>query len=74
MANMEKKSDLLHIRVGKEMKDRMQKLIGMGMFSTEAEIAREGIRGILIRYLKEASLERNLEKYNNKEKNARKKQ
>ena len=44
------KSDLLHIRVGKEMKKHMQHLIEIGMFSTEAEIAREGIRAILFKY------------------------
>lgn len=54
------KSDLIHIRVGKEMKKQMQNLIDMGMFSTEAEIAREGIRSTLIRYLKEAGLEKNI--------------
>jgi len=46
-------SDLLHIRVGKEMKRKMQHLIDIGMFSTEAEIAREGIRAVLMQYLKE---------------------
>lgn len=51
------KSNLIHIRVGKEMKKRMQDLIDIGMFSTEAEIAREGIRHLLIKYLKEAGLE-----------------
>src|SRR3989339_969285 len=42
------KSDLLHIRVGSEMKKQMNALIGQGMFSTEAEIAREGIRNLLL--------------------------
>ncbi len=50
-------SDLIHIRVGKEMKKQMKDLIDMGMFSTESEIAREGIRALLIKYLKEAGLE-----------------
>jgi Arc/MetJ-type ribon-helix-helix transcriptional regulator len=72
-------SDLIHIRVGKEMKKRMQDLIEIGMFSTESEIAREGIRNLLIKYLKEAGLEKsimytapNVNKENN-EKNERKK-
>ena len=51
------KSDLIHIRVGKEMKRQMQHLIDMGLFSTEAEIAREGIRNILIKYIREMNLE-----------------
>lgn len=42
--------DLLHIRVGKEMKKQMQELIDSGMFSNQAEIAREGIRTILLKY------------------------
>ncbi|MDO8481269.1 MAG: hypothetical protein Q7S65_05680 [Nanoarchaeota archaeon] len=50
-------SELLHIRVGKELKEQMRKLIEIGMFSTDAEIAREGIRHLLIRYLKDAGLE-----------------
>jgi len=51
------KSNLIHIRVGKGMKEHMQKLIDIGMFSTEAEIAREGIRSLLIKY-KEAGYEK----------------
>ena len=43
-------ANLLHIRVGKEMKEHMQRLIDSGMFSTEAEIAREGIRSLLFKY------------------------
>ena len=57
-----KKSDLIHIRVGKGMKEQMRKLIELGIFSTEAEIAREGIRHLLIRYLKEAGLEKDIER------------
>jgi len=44
-------SDLIHIRVGKEMKKQMEKLIEIGMFSTEAEIAREGIRNLILKYM-----------------------
>jgi len=44
---------LLHIRVGNEMKKRMQDLIDRGMFSNQAEIAREGIRAVLLKYKKE---------------------
>ena len=41
---------LLHIRVSKEMKIQMQDLIDKGLFSNQAEIAREGIRHILLKY------------------------
>ena len=44
---------LLHIRVGNEMKQKMQQLIDRGMFSNQAEIAREGVRAILLKYKKE---------------------
>jgi len=44
---------LIHIRVGKEMKKEMQKLIERGLFSNQAEITREGIRSILLKYKKE---------------------
>ncbi|MBS3097874.1 hypothetical protein J4209_03725 [Candidatus Woesearchaeota archaeon] len=47
------KDDLIHIRVGKEMKKRMQCLIEIGIFSNQAEIAREGIRSILLKYKQE---------------------
>jgi len=42
--------ELLHIRVGPEIKKQMQILIDKGLFSNQAEIAREGIRYILMRY------------------------
>jgi|TARA_B100001971_G_C18205368_1_gene547234 Arc/MetJ-type ribon-helix-helix transcriptional regulator len=43
-------SDLLHIRVGKQLKQEMQKLIDSGLFSNQAEIAREGLRDLLLKY------------------------
>jgi len=43
---------LIHIRVGKELKKKMQELIDEGLFSNQAEIAREGIRDLLIKYNK----------------------
>ena len=42
--------NLLHIRVGRELKRNMQNLIDRGLFSNQAEIAREGIREILLKY------------------------
>lgn len=44
---------LIHIRVGKQLKKEMQKLIDRGLFSNQAEIAREGIRHLLLRYYKD---------------------
>ncbi|MFH0978268.1 MAG: hypothetical protein V1837_03105 [Candidatus Woesearchaeota archaeon] len=41
---------LIHIRVGKEMKRQMQELIDKGLFSNQAEITREGIRHMLLKY------------------------
>jgi Arc/MetJ-type ribon-helix-helix transcriptional regulator len=41
---------LIHIRVGKGLKKDMEKLIEDGYFSNQSEIAREGIRYILLKY------------------------
>ena len=46
---------LLHIRVGKRLKQRMRFLIEIGLFSNQAEIAREALRGLLLKYNKELS-------------------
>lgn len=43
---------LLHIRVGKALKKEMQELIDSGLFSNQAEIAREGIRHMMLKYKK----------------------
>ena len=43
-------TNLIHIRVGKALKKEMQLLIDKGLYSNQAEIAREGIRHILLRY------------------------
>ena len=68
------KSNLIHIRVGKEMKKQMQKLIDIGLFSTEAEISREGIRSLLIKYLNGTLLNESTKENSNleKEKDAKK--
>ena len=71
MSSTMSKSELIHIRVGKGMKEQMKKLIESGMFSTEAEIAREGIRHLLIRYLKEANLEESIKKKSRRNEKAR---
>ena len=43
-------ASLIHIRVGKALKKEMQELIDKGMFSNQAEVAREGIRHIVLKY------------------------
>lgn len=44
--------ELIHIRVGKEIKNQMQKLIDAGLFTNQSEIAREGIRNLILKYRK----------------------
>ncbi len=44
---------LVHIRISKEMKKQMQELIDKGLFSNHAEIVREGIRYVLLKYSNE---------------------
>jgi len=44
--------ELIHIRVGKELKIQMQQLIEAGLFTNQSEIAREGIRHLILRYRK----------------------
>lgn len=41
---------LLHIRIGKELKKQIGKLIDVGLFSNQAEVAREAIRDLLLKY------------------------
>ena len=43
---------LIHIRTTKRMEKRMKQLIEIGLFSNQAEIVREGIREILLKYKK----------------------
>ena len=44
------KDELLHIRVGRQLKKQMQELIDAGLFTNQAEIAREAIRALLLKY------------------------
>ena len=56
---------LLHIRIGKELKKQVQKLIDVGLFSNQAEVAREAIRDLLLKYqnrLKEIENEKKKQK------------
>ena len=41
---------LVHVRIGKELKRQMNQLIDSGFFSNQAEVVREGIRELLIKY------------------------
>ena len=44
--------DLLHIRIGKGLKKELQKLIDEGIFDNQAEITREAIRDLILKYRK----------------------
>ncbi|MBW2966098.1 hypothetical protein KY342_03265 [Candidatus Woesearchaeota archaeon] len=46
------KETLVHIRIGKEIRQQIQELIDSGLFSNQAEAVREGIREILLKYKK----------------------
>jgi Arc/MetJ-type ribon-helix-helix transcriptional regulator len=45
-------TSLIHIRVGKALKKEMQELIDKGLFSNQAELTREGIRHVILKYRK----------------------
>jgi Arc/MetJ-type ribon-helix-helix transcriptional regulator len=44
-------ADWVHIRVGREIKEEMQDLIEGRVFKNQGEIAREGIRKVLQKWL-----------------------
>lgn len=44
---------LIHIKIGNNLKKRMQLLIDSGLFNNHSEIVREGIRDIIHLYSKE---------------------
>ena len=50
-------NSLIHIRIGAELKSGMNELIHSGMFSNQAELVREGIRGIITEYYRRKALE-----------------
>lgn len=50
-------ANLLHIRIGKGLKKKMEVLIDKGMFSNQAELIREGLREVLIKYKEEQKIE-----------------
>ena len=41
---------LIHVRVGRELKEKMKELTDKGLFSNQAEIVREGIRSTILKY------------------------
>ena len=55
---------LIHIRVGKKIKKDMQILIDLGIFSNQAELAREGIREVLLKYKEEINKQEKKKKQN----------
>ncbi len=46
-------ADLIHIRVGKKIREEMGSMIKEGLFSNYAEIAREALRDLIIKYREE---------------------
>ncbi|NIA03888.1 MAG: hypothetical protein GWP09_00880 [Nitrospiraceae bacterium] len=44
------KDELLHIRVGEELRDEMNNLITSGLFTSQTELAREAIRELILKY------------------------
>lgn len=44
---------LLHIRVSKKLLDKLQLLIDDGLYNNQAEIVREGLRNLLMKYSEE---------------------
>lgn len=44
---------LLHIRVSKQLKKKLQVLIDSGYFNNQTEIVREGLREVLRKYKEE---------------------
>ncbi len=43
-------SDLIHIRVGKKIREEMEHLIKEELFSNQSEISREAIRSLILKY------------------------
>jgi Arc/MetJ-type ribon-helix-helix transcriptional regulator len=46
-------ADLVHVRLGKGLKKKMEALIQRGLYSNQAEMIREGLREVLRKYEKE---------------------
>jgi len=52
---MGQKDVLLHIRVPEKLKQQIDQLIEIGLFNNKAEVIREGIRELLLKYQEERS-------------------
>ena len=52
---MKKKSsgELVHIRIGKELRAYINYLIDIGLFSNQAELTREALRNLVLKYAEE---------------------
>jgi|TARA_Y100000310_G_scaffold263034_1_gene272915 Arc/MetJ-type ribon-helix-helix transcriptional regulator len=46
-------TDLIHIRVGKKIRQEIEKLIDDGLFSNQSEITREALRTLILKYKEE---------------------
>ncbi|MGB9749140.1 MAG: ribbon-helix-helix domain-containing protein [Candidatus Woesearchaeota archaeon] len=65
---------LLHIRIGRELKKRIDELVEAGVFSNQAEVVREALRSLILKYDKEfLSLIKNQENKVNNENHAKNK-
>jgi len=50
---------LIHIRISKEMRDKLQVLIDSGLYNNQAEIIREAIRNLLLKYKEDIDFSKN---------------
>lgn len=47
---------MIHVRIGKQLRNEMTELINGGLFSNQAELVREGIRRVVLEYYRQAAL------------------
>jgi Arc/MetJ-type ribon-helix-helix transcriptional regulator len=50
--------DILHIRISKDMADKVNYLIDKGLFSNKNEVIREAIRSIILKYKDEVKIKK----------------
>ena len=46
-------TNLIHIRVGKKIREKIEELIKEGLFSNQSEITREALRDLILKYKEE---------------------
>jgi Arc/MetJ-type ribon-helix-helix transcriptional regulator len=51
------RDELLHIRVGRQLKREIDQLIDSGLFSSQTELAREAIRSLILKYKEQIKIE-----------------